>query len=335
MRRTMHARLALLALGAHAVAGHAQRAPGPALGDTGKRDYVVAGLEPSYITVPSDWLGGGGFAQPRALIFEGSIVPHLALHAWRRHDLTIVMTPKVVVRMLDTASSPVRTPSWMPRVTVTYNPWDATRVDSTQKTLPFLGTFGYFKAILSHHSNGQEDSTFVGGRPNLRSGDFSTNYVEFGATTIRDVTSSDNRRRSMRLTTLSLEHHYSFKPDALRDDYGLTRLNLRVSQVGSTLFRLPMSEGMARRTGANNPDRPFLRTDVTLSWILNSARRTGADALFANASVAFKIRELDDFWLFVGYQRGQDPYNIQWLRPQLLSAWRLGVLGTPATVLNR
>ncbi|MCU0635515.1 MAG: hypothetical protein MUE41_11640 [Gemmatimonadaceae bacterium] len=302
------------------------------------RDYVALGLEPSYVTVPSRWVGSG-FAQPRPLIFEGSIVPHLALHAWRRHDLTLVLTPKVVVRMLDTTSKPVRSPSWMPRATLTFNPWDATRPVHERDSIPVLGTFGYFKLIVSHHSNGQEDSTVIDGRPNLRSGDFSTNYVEFGGTAIREAERRDRsgrlRSRSVRLTTLSLEHHVGFAQEALRDDYGLTRLNLRITQIGSTLPRPAMTEGIVRRSGGDNPDRPYFRADLTVSYILNSARRTGADALFTNASVAYKIRELDDFWLFIGYQRGQDPYNSQWLAPRLLSAWRLGVLGTPTTVITR
>jgi hypothetical protein len=296
------------------------------------RDYVVAGLEQSYITVPSR-LVGGSFAQPRPLVFEGSIVPHLALHAWRKHDLTLVLTPKVVVRMLDTLSKPVRTPSWMPRATLTYNPWDATRPIDQRKQLPILGAFGYFKGIVSHHSNGQKDSTILGGRPNLRGGDFSTNYVEFGATMIHEATRE--RRRGLRLSTLSLERHFGFSSEPLGKDYGLTRLNLRVTQIGSTLLRLPMSDRMARALGADHPERPFVRTDLSLSYILDSERRSGMDTLFANATVAYKIRELDDFWLFAGYQRGQDPYNIQWLSPRLLSAWRLGVMGTPTTVLGR
>jgi hypothetical protein len=301
--------------------------------DTTTRDYVIAGLEPSYLTVPSGWLGGGGFAQPRPLIFEGSIVPHLALRAWRKHNMTLVLSPKVVVRMLDTVSNPVRTPSFMPRVTMTYNPWDATRPIDSLKKIPVLGAFGYFKAIVSHHSNGQEDSTLIRGQPNLRSGNFSTNFVELSGTMVHEAR-RDNRI-GLRLTTLGIERHFAFSPDALRKDYGITRINLRLSQIGSTLLRLPMSEGMRQKTGANNPERPFIRTDVALSYLLDSKRRTGGDALFASASVAFKLRDLDDFWLFAGYQRGQDPYNIQWLSPRLLSAWRIGVLGTPATVLNR
>jgi hypothetical protein len=300
---------------------------------TPSRDYVVTGLEPSYITVPSRWLGGGGFAEPRPLVFEGSIVPHLALHAWRKHDLTLVLTPKVVVRMLDTVSSPVRTPSFMPRATLTYNPWDASRAVRTRRQLPILGAFGYFKAVVSHHSNGQEDSTLIGGQPNLRSGNFSTNFVDIGATMIHEA--RREQRVGLRLASLSLERHFAFSPDAQRRDFGMTRANLRITQIGSTLIRLPMSDGMLRRMGGDNPERPFIRTDVTLSYLLDSRRRTGGDALFANASVAFKLRELDDFWFFAGYQRGQDPYNIQWLSPRLLSAWRIGVLGTPTTVLNR
>jgi hypothetical protein len=221
----------------------------------------------------------------------------------------------------------------MPRATLTFNPWDASRAIRSRRQLPLLGAFGYFSAVLSHHSNGQEDSTFVRGQPNLRTGNFSTNFVDLGATMIHEA--RRNNRLGLRLTSLSLERHFAFDPESERSDFGMTRVNFRLTQIGSTLLRLPMSDGMSRMMGADNPERPFIRTDVTLSYLLDSKRRTGTDALHANASMAFKLRELDDFWLFVGYQRGQDPYNIQWLSPRLLSAWRLGVLGTPSTVISR
>src|SRR5437773_12285361 len=67
-------------------------------------------LERGYITMPAPISVGNA---PKVW-FEGSIVPHFAL--FKTHRAAVVVTPKVVVRMLqDGISVPVRTPSYMPR----------------------------------------------------------------------------------------------------------------------------------------------------------------------------------------------------------------------------
>src|SRR5947199_10031530 len=100
-------------------------------------------LETSYITV----LGGGGNIEK--LFFEADVAPHFSA-GWSRWALLV--TRKIVVRMRNdsTHSARIRTPSYMPRITVY---WYG----------PFRGGHhhGVFVAFtLSHHSNGLVGALF-------------------------------------------------------------------------------------------------------------------------------------------------------------------------------
>jgi hypothetical protein len=122
-------------------------------------------FERSYVT-SSDVRG-----EKPHLIFEGSIAPPFYL-ASPRKNLAVVAIPKVVLRMFQERSVPVKTPSYMPRLTFY-------KFFHPEESLNQNTVASYASLTVSHHSNGQS-GTFRNpdGTINHESGNFSTNFLD-------------------------------------------------------------------------------------------------------------------------------------------------------------
>ena len=89
-----------------------------------------------------------------------------------------VLTPQIILRMYQEKSYPVRTPSYMPQVSLYYIMKDG-------KDGRSLSLFGRY----AHHSNGQDGDFYLeNGEINVKSGDFATNYIESGLIFINNNT---------------------------------------------------------------------------------------------------------------------------------------------------
>ena len=105
------------------------------------------------------------------LVFEGSIAPPFFLVSPSK-NFAIVAIPKVVLRMYMERSVPVKTPSYMPRVTVY-------KFFHPERSLIEKSVASYASLTVSHHSNGQAGPfRNSDGTINHESGNFSTNFVE-------------------------------------------------------------------------------------------------------------------------------------------------------------
>ena len=152
---------------------------------------------------------------PRSdLVFEGQIAPRIiiidtiadaagrVLGGGPQWGWQISTTPMVKLRMFDEASSPVRTPSYMPKGTIQVARMrNLSRAGADDESLRYRGPveMWLFDIIpFGHHSNGQNGCLFLeqsrnsdgecvntAGTPavtvNRNDGSFSTNYVEAGA----------------------------------------------------------------------------------------------------------------------------------------------------------
>ena len=126
---------------------------------------MLSQFERSYVT-SSDLRGNS----PR-LIFEGSIAPPLFVVSPGR-NFAVVATPKVVLRMFMERSVPVKTPSYMPRVTFY-------KFLHPERSVIENGVASYLSLTVSHHSNGQAGPfRNADGSINHESGNFSTNFIE-------------------------------------------------------------------------------------------------------------------------------------------------------------
>lgn len=104
----------------------------------------------SYITFPTDI----GNIEP--LWFKGNLIPNFYIRISKNSHLMSVFTPQIIIRMYQEESFPVRTPSYMPEISVYF-------LISPQSEIRTVSAFGK----LVHHSNSQD-------------GDFSTNCLELG-----------------------------------------------------------------------------------------------------------------------------------------------------------
>lgn len=261
---------------------------------------------PSYISI----LGGIGNIEP--LLFEAAINPYYMLH--KNNKWGLEFSTKVILRMYDEFSCPIRTPSYMPRITSYFN-----ASGSKKQYEPIL------YVSWCHHSNGQDgsfyredDSTCI----NTFSGDFSTNMVEIGAFMSEAV---KMRGDNLLMFRCSAEYHYQQSVE-LKELYGNYRLNNEVRVIW-----YPWKKS---HKGFSVDERNFsIRTMLKLQWIageMKGAPVFDANRLTVSLQIAMHPLFLEQVSFFGQYYYGQDYYNIYFART--LKLVRFGIL---ADISNR
>jgi len=237
----------------------------------------------SYITFPTDI----GNIEP--LWFEAGLKPAFRLRKSRDSRLMGVLNPNVILRMYRERSYPVRTPSYMPQVTVYY----LLDRGSDGRTLTLFGRYG-------HHSNGQDSSFYLGnGEINLLSGDFATNYAEGGMILSRKMTSLN----AYRFFSSSLEvHPESMVADELIGHYSRFRWHNVI-----TIMKLP------NPAGNETEKRPLFSVRGEVIWqagAYNDLTAFSPERINLSATIFYHPAFLEDLGLFVTYYHGNDYYNI-------------------------
>ncbi|HVZ34023.1 MAG TPA: hypothetical protein VG963_16465 [Polyangiaceae bacterium] len=256
---------------------------------------VRANLERSYVAYPI------GLTGLEPLIFEADLVPNFSVLP-RSWHVALFLTPKVMLRMFAEGSAPVKTPSYMPRLTTFF--WFG---DSA------AAATAYCSAAFVHHSNGQSGAFYNSdGSHNHDSGSFGTNYFEGAAYPIFW------KRPFFGWSSIVLEWHPRLLENAeQRSTYGNTRLRFATtiySNVGS--FASDLSAGLTAIIGAMQEP-------------------TNASTFFARFPVAIKyaIRPPSiDVGLYASYYQGQDYYNIWYDR--FISVLEIGISGNLSTGLD-
>jgi len=251
----------------------------------------------SYITAPIDI----GNIEP--LWFEANIIPNFNIRENKDSRLMGVVTPQIILRMYQEKSSPVRTPSYIPQITIYYKIKSKTKANS-------LSVFGKF----AHHSNGQDGEYLLeNGDVNLKTGDFSTNYFEVGII----KTNFNNRFNAVQFFGTSLEiHPESLSNTSLIGSYGLYRWNSIFS-----IFKLP--------TGKydNNKKRAKISLKGQSTWMFGNLYDWNCISLNRlNLSFTFYYHPkfLEDIGLFVNVYHGMDYYNIYFNHQ--ISVIRFGIM---------
>jgi hypothetical protein len=258
-------------------------------------EIVHANLERSYVAYPF------GITGLEPLIFEADLVPNFSIlpRSWR---VALFLTPRIILRMFAEASAPVRTPSYMPRLTTFF--WFGE--SPTQAT-------AYFSAAFLHHSNGQSGPFYNSdGSHNHDTGSFGTNYFEFAVYPVL------RNRPIFGWNSITLEWHpRSFENSAQRETYGNTRLRL-----ASTIYA---------NSGSFASD-----LSVGLTAILSQMQKpTNASEGLARFPIAVKyaIRPPTiDVGFYAAYYQGQDYYNIWYDR--FISVLQVGISGNLGTRVN-
>jgi hypothetical protein len=237
----------------------------------------------SYITFPTDI----GNIEP--LMFEANLIPNFYIRKSKNARLMGVFTPQIILRMYDERSYPVRTPSYIPQVTVYYM---LTEFGSSRN----LSLYGRF----AHHSNGQDGDFFLeNGEVNLLTGDFSRNYFETGFI----KTYFNTRFNAYQFFKTSIEiHPQGWGSDELEGIYRMYRWHNAIS-----IFKLPIKETMSTK---NNADISIKGEATWMFGDVNDLNAISTERLNLGLTFYYHPKFLEDIGLFVQYYHGTDYYNM-------------------------
>lgn len=237
----------------------------------------------SYITFPYE------IGNMDELWFEANIIPNFMIRKSKNSRLMGVLTPQIILRMYREESFPVRTPSYIPQISVYYLIGNRKRVEN-------LTLFGR----LAHHSNGQTGDFYLeNGEVNHLSGDFSTNFIEAGAI----FTNFNTRLNAYQFFSSSLEVHptgWSFYE--LDGRYSPYRWHHAFS-----IFKLPASPATKEKRSAN------ISLKARVTWFFGEIDDWSAvsiDRFNLEVTFFYHPKFLAEIGFFVQLYHGMDYYNI-------------------------
>ncbi|MFB1480480.1 hypothetical protein [Corallococcus sp. RDP092CA] len=286
-------------------------------------------LDRTYLFVsPSRIHRQGDPESPLPLLFEGQFAPNLFLPQLRRGDFkedgretlfSLVFTPNIRLRVLNTESNPILPPSYMPKLTL--QAAHLRLLHGPDKRGPPRSLALGLNVIVGHYSNGEDGCFFAnqtGTDPNCEpaggtlplneiTGSFSTNLLRFELHSQLGF-AVDPHRSSAWLVGANafFELNSSIGPGGMspqqREVYGdghwgLGLVGLRT--LNGHRFRL---EGAFSRPFGETPHQR-----ATLS-----------------VEAAANPRWASGFGVFARYVRGQDYYNILFL--ERISLWQFGLV---------
>jgi len=248
----------------------------------------------SYITFPTDI---GNIAP---LWFEGNIIPNFHIRSNKSSGLMGVLTPQVIIRMYQEESFPVKTPSYMPQVTMYY------KIPRNKKNSTFF-------ARLAHHSNGQNGDFYLeNGAINLETGDFSTQYFEFGL--IRSFYNINFNANQFFKT--SFQKHF-FESE-----------NLQTNIYSKYRWKNSFSVFKIRENNTDlNKKKAGFSIKLDTEWMFGDTY-TWSDKFVNRFNIGLKMfyapKFFEDIGLFIELYHGQDYYNIYF--NQQLNIIRFGIM---------
>jgi len=236
----------------------------------------------SYITFPTD------IGNLESLWFEANLNPSFHIRQNKDSRLMGVVTPQIIFRMYQEPSFPIRTPSFIPQVTVYYKLISKTEANS----LSITGKF-------THHSNGQDGEFYLdNGDINLQDGSFATNFFEMGVI----KTNYNNRLRAAQFFGTSLEiHPKGLSNTELDGIYGFYRWNASFS-----IFRLPDNSTEKKK-------RASISIKGKTSWMfgeLNNWSTLNINRLNLSFTFYYHPKFLEEIGFFAQFYHGADYYNI-------------------------
>lgn len=237
----------------------------------------------SYITFPTDI----GNLEP--LMFEANVNPSFVIRERNDSRLMAVLTAQITIRMFNEESYPVKTPNYIPQISMYY-------LASDKNTVDRLTLFGK----VAHHSNGQDGSFYdTDGNINLQTGNFATNFFELGF--IKSGFSKKLNAQKFFKSAFEV-HPRSWMLEELHGYYSGFRWH-----NAFLAYKLPVKMGHQRSVRADFS----LKAETT--WFLDNINDWDTFNIKRfNASLTFYYHPkfLEDIGFFVRYYHGTDYYNI-------------------------
>ncbi|NPA68043.1 MAG: hypothetical protein GXO50_05480 [Chlorobi bacterium] len=233
----------------------------------------------SYITFPTD------IGNIESLWFEANLIPNFHIRTNKDARLMGVLTPQMIIRMYQEYSYPVRTPSYMPQITMYY------KLDKYNKNSTLF-------ARLAHHSNGQDGDFYnEDGTINLLSGDFSTNWFELGL--IR--TFFNDRFNATQFFRTSLRKDFFESSNQENGIYSKFRWK---SSFSIFKIRENGEHGKKKAGFSLKMDAEIMFGDI-YTWSNNDF-----DRLNIGLTAFYTPKFFEDIGFFINLYHGQDYYNI-------------------------
>lgn len=242
----------------------------------------------TYITFPGDI----GNLEP--LTFEANINPNFVIRQREDSRMMAVLTPQFMVRMLNKPSYPIRTPSYIPQISLYY-------LLGTKELEHHTTIFGR----IAHHSNGQDGEYYLedenGAKEiNLQTGNFSTNFFEIGFID----TSYGFNKEAIRFIKSSIEiHPRSWMSKEQHGSY--SGLRWRTSFIA---YRLPWDKALFSKS---RTARFSVKAETT--WLFDSVNDWNffnAKRFIGTLGFYYHPEFLEDIGFFARFYHGQDYYNI-------------------------
>lgn len=242
------------------------------------------------------------------ILFEGQISPDFLLTVSKKKTMGLAFFPKIVVRMFNEPSVPIKTPSYMPSMMFYH------RIKSpfTKKIFNFFKSedqLVFMTYRISHHSNGQNGNYYLHNSDsiNYETGNFSTNAVEV-ALSWSTIDSGGVAGKAFMNGRIAYEQQLEFEREAkLRNNYYYNKISLEAHLVYSEKIKVYLNYGFMWGT------RKF-------------GTRQAIDLYF----VYKPFHRLTDFSVFVRGYAGPDYYNLYYAN--ILRAVTFGIIADPLSI---
>lgn len=246
---------------------------------------------------------------------ESQIAPFYFIRFGKQKKFTLSISPKLIIRMADAESLPIKTPSFMPTLTAFHR--INLKVLSQSKITGWLFTPEHRTFLIyrfAHHSNGQKDEFYVPGtrRINFSTGNFSTDYAEVG---FQWNDMSANRTKFKSNGRLSIEQHFSFGRETdLKEIYYFNRFIIE-NEFG--IF-------------------PWLQLGTRFDVMTGSGSRFELASSYQLSLELQPFSKWSDLSIFIRYYSGPDYYNIRYFSDQQFIGCgiRANPKSSPAMVFN-
>jgi len=268
---------------------------------TTDRTYVSFGQGVGNYKTPN------GIKRLNPIVFEGQISPDFLVNVSKKKTAGFAFFPKIVIRMYDEKSFPVKTPSYMPSVLFYH------RIKSpiTKKIFKFFKSedqLVFMTYRVSHHSNGQNGNYYTAGRDsvNFVNGNFSTNAIEVALSW--SSVDSGSVGKAFVNGRIAYERQLDFeREENLKDIYYYDKITLESHIIYSQKFK----------------------AYITYALMLGTKKFGTRHALDLYFSLK-PFHKFTDFSVFVRGYFGPDYYNLYYVN--ILRAVTIGIIADPLSI---
>ncbi len=229
---------------------------------------IVSFTDQTYVTFGQGFgnrITPQGVKKLERLLFEGQMAPLFSLQFKKKVPFGFALCPKIVFRMFDEFSYPVRTPSYMPFLLIYH-----------RVKYPFLKRFNMLKPFLKikptfyntykygHHSNGQSGTYFIPGTKqiNYESGNFAADYTEVAISFLSGDTLHDNL--DLLSGRVGFEYQLGLnREDSMYNTYYYEKLNIELRFL--VFKKISVATSFAVMLGRNG-FKPHYASDTYISY---------------------------------------------------------------------